>query len=343
MKKILVFIFMFLFGLNFVSAKDNNSDMIKISPKYADTKTFYDNILVDGISTSGYSNNQMMQNFDIDFNNHYLYISYTYSIHPEIKKYRSSSMQVRIARIKLNSDYSLPSNYKNNMNLMVLNNSGHGQNFDVVGNNIWTDANGYIDRFYDEYYSHNHSYIRLKYANGKFNVGSNDGSVLTGAMINSLNSNGFVKDLKEYDKNPEVSVDEANHRIAIRNGSSIKVYKTDNNFYYKDSDLAHAFAIPSSINKDGYSNPLQGVSLYNDYLYTYYGASGGYGYIVVYNMYGASMINYGGYRKVMFINLPSSREAEGIKVINGSVYIGVRYSGYNGWTNKIYKVSQKQY
>ena len=55
-------------------------------------------------------------------------------------------------------------------------------------------------------------------------------------------------------------------------------------------------------------------------------------------MNGKDMRNYGGYRKIFYVGMPENREAEGIKVVDGFIYVGCKYAGKNGYYNKIYKV-----
>lgn len=204
-----------------------------------------------------------------------------------------------------------------NNSYMFLNGTGHAQSFDVVDGEMWLNGDGYIAESDGIYWGYYRSLIRTNFKTNKPN-----------AKPNSIQSIKFSDSNGANYGNPEVGIDEQNDMIAIRSGSRVFIYQFSELKKGKHV-LLYQFTMSNSINGKYYNR--QGHDIANGYYYQYRGSYGTALYIEVYNMLGELK-----YVRKVPVTLKEA-EAEGLKIYNNKIYIGVTYnSSKNGRYNNIY-------
>lgn len=244
-----------------------------------------------------------MQNFDIDKDN--IYISYTNASYIKTNNTcNSKKILDKINKVKVIK-------YKNNkkINEFIIKDSGHAQSFVYNEGYIWTTGDGYAYKdSLNRCWGKGKYLIKIKYK--KNQTKSYDDANL---IIKFYNYKG-----KKY-HNPEISIDKSNKLVSIKLKDNIIIYKLKD-FTNNINKPLYNFKIKTNI-EEIYKNTNkiynQGGQLYNGYYYQYLGAPNNDIYIIVYDMLGNIV-------KTIKYNLKSlGFEAEGIKIYNDNLYMGV--------------------
>jgi hypothetical protein len=205
---------------------------------------------------------------------------------------------------------------------MFLNYSGHGQALDLQPNGIiWTNGRGFISK------DSNGSYWGESRAllNVKFKANKEKDSYKSYKKIS-------IKDpsTKKWLTNLEISFDWDNNLAALRSGKKVFIYNAKQ-FTKGKLNLLYSFEL-NTRTVDGKTYSRQGHAISNGYYYQYRGVANSKMYVEVYNYVGELQYSY------VFNPKLSGQEAEGLKIYNNKIFVGVVYSckGCNGKTNAIY-------
>jgi hypothetical protein len=200
---------------------------------------------------------------------------------------------------------------------MFLNGTGHGQSFDYVNGELWSNGDGYISESNNLYWGYYRSIIQTSFKSNKptdsfsydkkITISSNDGA--------------------NYG-NPEVAIDQDNDMMAVRSGRKVFVYQWSE-AKAGNKVLLYEFTISDTVDGKNYSR--QGHDISNGYYYQYRGEVGSALYVEVYNMLGELQ-----YVKKATVSMTKA-EAEGLKIYNNHIYVGVTYENSKpGRYNAIY-------
>ncbi len=227
---------------------------------------------------------------------------------------KSSLVRTVVQRIPKSSLYSKKAEANR---YMFLNNTGHGQSFEIANGELWLNGNGYISESGGYYWGYYKSLIRTSF---KSNTPTSGFQEIQNITITSSDGASYG--------NPEVGIDEVNDMIAIRSGNRVFIYQFSSLKSGKQA-LLYQFNLSDKI--DGKYYDRQGHDISNGYYYQYRGEYGTALYIEAYNMLGELK-----YVRKVPVTLKEA-EAEGLKIYNDKVYIGVTYeSNKNGRYNNIY-------
>lgn len=267
-----------------------------------------------------------MQNFaiaNIGTAKEIIYISFptrstiprTEKLTKENKKAASRTTIVQIPRSEINKPTSTKRKY------MYLNWSGHAQAFDLDCNSayIWTNGNGTAVATSKKSYSGYHtSLVKVKYKPNNIN------SKYKPSKTIKINKIGGVY------PNTEIAFDWPNNLAAVRASNKVFIYRASD-FTNGKLTLLYSFNLVSR-SADGTNYVGQGHDIANGYYYHYRGYVGTKMYIEVYNYVGELQ-----YTKIFDPKLPK-QEAEGLKIYNDKVYVGVTNTckGCQGKLNNIY-------
>jgi len=219
-----------------------------------------------------------------------------------------------------NSELVKPSSKKRKY--MYLNYSGHGQALDLQPNGIiWTNGSGFLSKDSNgSYWGESKALLNVKFKSNK----DND-SYKAYKKI-------FIKDssTKKWLTNLEISFDWDNNLAAARSGKKVFIYNAKQ-FIQGKLKLLYSFEL-NTRTIDGKSYSRQGHAISNGYYYQYRGIAGSKMYVEVYNYVGELQYSY------VFNPKLSGQEAEGLKIYNNKIFVGVVYNckGCNGKTNAIY-------
>lgn len=234
----------------------------------------------------------------------------------ELKKDLTRTIIVRIPKSEVKNPASKKRNY------MFLNSTGHGQALDLQTNGtIWTNGNGFVDKDANgSYWGESKSLLSVKFKSNKEN---STFSPITKITIKDTST-------KQYLTNLEISFDWTNNLAAVKSGRKVFIYNAKN-FISGKLNLLYSFNLNVK-SADGTNYSRQGFAINNGYYYQYRGVAGSKMYIEVYNYVGELQYTY------IFNPKLSGQEAEGLKIYNNKVFVGVVYSckGCNGKTNAIY-------
>ena len=196
---------------------------------------------------------------------------------------------------------------------MYLENTGHGQSFDLEPNSdiMWINAYGKTPTKGGSYWwGGNNGIMRIKWKEVE-----RKGSFTPLVKFQIKDSSG-----KAY-SDPTPAIDKDNNLVAIVTDNKVFIYNyTD--FQKGKLTLIYSFKKASQLSNN-YSNGKsiyhQGVTFKDGYLYEIRGGIGGTAYIEVFNLLGVSeyYIKVGG-----AYTTASNREPEGIRIYNNVVYIG---------------------
>lgn len=251
------------------------------------------------------NNNYSMQNFEIENDN--TFISFVNSSYIKTNSINDCKNNKKVLD-KINKVYIRK--YKNNKlkGTMIINDSGHAQSFLVDNNYVWTTSHGYgyLD-LENRCWGKGKELMKIKWEDKE--VFSKDADL----KIKFYNNKGNVY------KNPVVSFDKENLLASINVGKVVIVWDL-NRFKSRNLDKKiYQFKLEDNIEKVLSEKKLykQGYVIYGGYCYILYGAANENAYIVVYDMYGQI-------KKTVKYNLRGlGFEAEGIKIYNNKLYIGI--------------------
>ncbi len=275
---------------------------------------------------SGTTNMRAMQNFALNnkgIKNEYLFISMPSKsllkkdkkLTNELKKDLTRTIIVAIPKTEVYNPSSKKITY------MHINNGGHGQTFDIDGNNyIWTNSNGFIKADSNGSYWGNHNSLEKV----KFKKNKENDKYKSYETVTLKNDNGNIY------TNPEISFDWENNLVAVRSSTRVLIYKA-NDFVNGKLVLLYTFVMQAK-SMDGTNYSRQGNAIKDGYYYQYRGFGGTKMYIEVYNYIGQLQYVY------TFDPKLKDQEAEGLKIYDNTLYVGITNScnGCNGKVNSIY-------
>ncbi len=278
------------------------------------------------IYDAGTINNRAMQNFaiaNIGKSNEVIYTSLVTNSNIKrstkvTSKLKKDTMRTIIVKIP-KSEISKPSSSKRTY--MYLNNSGHGQTFDLDLNTnyIWTNGNGYVAKDSSGVsWGRHKSLVQVKFKR------NNKSSSYKPTRMIKIKNNGI-----DY-LNPEITFNWNENLAVVRSNRDVFIYNATD-FRKGKLTLLYNFTLQNK-SSDGKNYSRQGEVVSNGYYYQYRGYLGTKLYIEVYNFAGELQYTY------IFNPKLKSQEAEGMKIYNNMLFIGItsKCSGCSGRVNSIY-------